>query len=89
MPILRRELAFQPDCPGIDAGDWWHLAFDPETLGLYVEHTWRQLDAHSERVTASGSQRFGINDFLTLAEGRSAQPFLVRALGEMFRDAAR
>jgi hypothetical protein len=31
-------------------------------------------------------QRFGINDFLTLAEGRSAHPMLMSALREMFRD---
>jgi len=35
-----------------------------------------------------GTQRFGINDFLTLAEGRPAQPMLMSALKEMFRDAA-
>jgi hypothetical protein len=34
------------------------------------------------------TQRFGINDFLTLAEGKPAQSMLLSAFKEMFRDAA-
>jgi hypothetical protein len=43
---------------------------------------------HSNDQAARETQRFGINDFLTLAEGRPAQPMLLSALKEMFRDAA-
>jgi hypothetical protein len=35
-----------------------------------------------------GTERFGINDFLTLAEGQPAQPMLMTALKEMFRDSS-
>jgi hypothetical protein len=43
---------------------------------------------HSEGQAVTEAQRFGINDFLMLAEGRPAQPMLMSALREMFRDAA-
>jgi hypothetical protein len=43
---------------------------------------------HTEGQAAHETQRFGINDFLTLAEGRPAQPMLMSALKEMFREAA-
>jgi len=88
MPVFKRELAFAADRPGETAGDWWHLVLDTDAPGLYVEHTWRHASPHSESEAAHGSQRFGINDFLTLGEGRSAHPMLMSALKDMFRDAA-
>jgi hypothetical protein len=88
MPIFKRELAFTPDRPMENAGDWWHLVLDTDTPGLYVEHTWMHANPHSSSQAPSGTQRFGINDFLALAEGRPAQPMLIGALKEMFRDAA-
>ena len=88
MPVFKRELAFAADRPGETAGDWWHLVLDTDTPGLYVEHTWLHASPHSDGEATRGSQRFGINDFLTLGEGRSAQPMLMSALKGMFRDAA-
>jgi hypothetical protein len=86
MPVYKRELAFDPDTVGQNAGDWWHLVLDTETGGLYVEHTWRHASIHSEGETANGAQRFGINDFLMLAQDRPARPALMNALTEMFRE---
>jgi hypothetical protein len=88
MPVVKRELAFVADRPLENAGEWWHLVLDTDTPGLYVEHTWMHAIPHSDGQPTHESQRFGINDFLTLAEGRPAQPMLLSALGEMFRDAA-
>jgi hypothetical protein len=88
MPVFKRELAFAADRPMENAGDWWHLVLDTDTPGLYVEHTWIHGSTHSDGQTGRGTQRFGINDFLTLAEGEPAQPMLMSALREMFRDAA-
>lgn len=86
MPVFKRELAFIADRPLESAGDWWHLVLDTDAPGLYVEHTWTRASSHSDGQATQGGQRFGINDFLTLAEGRAAQPMLVAALKEMFRD---
>ena len=86
MPIFKRELIFEAERPLAGTGDWWHLVLDTDAPGLYVEHTWKRAKPHSESA-ASGAQRFGINDFLHLAEGRPAQPALIRALSEMFREA--
>ena len=88
MPVFKRELAFAADRPLENAGDWWHLILDTEAPGLYVEHTWIHANLHAGSETTRGTQRFGINDFLTLAEGRPAQPMLMSALKEMFREAA-
>jgi hypothetical protein len=88
MPVFKRELAFSADRPLENAGDWWHLVLDTDAPGLYVEHTWMHAGSHSPGQTSQGTERFGINDFLTLAEGRPAQPMLMNALREMFRDAA-
>ena len=88
MPVFKRELAFAADRPTENAGDWWHLVLDTDAPGLYVEHTWIHASPHRDGQAARGAQRFGINDFLTLAEGRPAHPILMSALREMFRDAA-
>ena len=87
MPVFKRELAFAADRPLENAGDWWHLVLDTDAPGLYVEHTWMHASSHLEGQAAQGAQRFGINDFLTLAEGQAAQPMLMGALKEIFRDA--
>ena len=88
MPVFKRELAFVADRPLETAGEWWHLVLDTDTPGLYVEHTWMRASPHSDDLPTHDTQRFGINDFLTLAEGQPAQQVLLSALGEMFRDAA-
>ena len=88
MPIFKRELAFAADRPTQNGGEWWHLVLDTDTPGLYVEHTWIHASPHSDGEAARETQRFGINDFLTLAEGQPAQALLMSALREMFRDAA-
>ncbi len=87
MPVFKRELAFTADRPLENAGDWWHLVFDTDAPGLYVEHSWVHAGVHSDSQTDRGAQRFGINDFLTLAEAKAAQPMLIDALKEMFREA--
>jgi hypothetical protein len=88
MPVFKRELAFTADHPAENAGSWWHLVLDTDAPGLYVEHTWVHASPYTNGQAAQDSERFGINDFLTLAAGRSAQPMLMSALKEMFRDAA-
>lgn len=85
MPVFKRELAFESERPAENSGDWWHLVLDTAAPGLYVEHSWIRMSPHLNSEVERGSERFGINDFLTLAEGRSAQPMLVNALKEMFR----
>jgi hypothetical protein len=87
MPVFKRELAFAADRPAEHAGDWWHLVLDTDAPGLYVEHTWMRASPHSTDRMAPETQRFGINDFLTLAEGKPAQSMLLSALKEMFWDA--
>ena len=87
MPVFKRELAFVADRPLENAGDWWHLVLDTDAPGLYVEHSWVRTGVHSDGQTDRGAQRFGINDFLTLAEGQAAQLMLMGALKEMFREA--
>ena len=87
MPVFRRELAFSTQHPSTSgAGDWWHLVLDTDAPALYVEHTWEHPKAHSPAQRESGSERFGINDFLSLAQDKPAQPVLVAALTEMFLD---
>jgi hypothetical protein len=87
MPVFKRELAFSADRPMENAGDWWHLVLDRDAPGLYVEHTWLHTSTHSANRAERGTQRFGINDFLTLAEGQPAQPMLMSAPREMFHEA--
>jgi hypothetical protein len=87
MPVFRRELAFSAQHPSrIGTGDWWHLVLDTEAPALYVEHTWEHANIHAPHDRVSGTERFGINDFLSLAQDKPAQPVLVSALMEMFRD---
>jgi hypothetical protein len=86
MTVFRRELAFAARGPGVNTGDWWHLILDPDAPGLYVEHSWKHTSTVVDDQTASGSERFGINDFLTLAQGQPARPVLLAALSEMFRN---
>jgi hypothetical protein len=86
MPVFKRELVFTAERSMATTGDWWHLVLDTETPGLYVEHIWRHTSPHSTKEADSGAQRFGINDFLTLAEGQLARPALLAALSELFRD---
>jgi len=86
MPIYKRELAFETDGREVNSGDWWHLVLDTDSPGLYVEHTWHHQYAHLEDEISGGSQRFGINDFLSMAQDRSAHSVLLAALSEMFRD---
>ena len=88
MPVFKRELAFAADRPLENAGDWWHLVLDTDTPGLYVEHAWVHAGPSRDGQAARDTQRYGINDFLTLAEGRPAQPVLMSALREIFRSAA-
>jgi hypothetical protein len=88
MPVFKRELAFNAAGPAVNTGDWWHLVLDTDSPGLYVEHTWEHTAAHAEAERAGGSERYGINDFLTLAQGKSAQPALIAALKGIFRDCA-
>jgi hypothetical protein len=87
MPVFRRELGFNIQHPGMNTGDWWHLVFDTEAPAFYVEHTWAHAHPHAGGQRASGTERFGINDFLTLAQDKPAQPVLMAALREMFREA--
>ena len=87
MPIFRRELAFSADDSRMTTKDWWHLVLDTDTPGLYVEYRRRQISAHSAGAALDEAERYGINDFLTLAQGQAAQPALLDALREMFREA--
>jgi 7-keto-8-aminopelargonate synthetase-like enzyme len=83
--VLRRELAFVADQAGIQGGDWWHLILDPSEPGFWVEHTWRRISPVTGETTDTGIARFGINDFLTLAQEQPAHPALLAALGEIFQ----
>jgi len=89
MPIFKRELAFQSDRPEPGMGDWWHLVLDTDKPSLYVEHVWRYMSRQLGGEAEAGTQRFGVNDFLTHAQGlpggQSAQPTLIDALSDMFR----
>jgi hypothetical protein len=87
MALSKRELAFEAERPGADHGDWWHLILDPEAPGLYVEHTWKRMSRVTDGEAQNGMERFGINDFLTLAQGQPAREMLIAALSEMFRTA--
>jgi hypothetical protein len=86
MPVFKRELAFSAARPGENIGDWWHLVLDTDAPGLYVEHKWAHTTIHTNGQVARGEERFGINDFLTLAVGKQAHPMLLNALKEMFRE---
>ena len=89
MPVFKRELAFSADRPTEKTGDWWHLVLDTDNPGLYVEHTWMRASPHMDDGAAQGFERFGVNDFLTLAAGHPVQPMLLNAVKEIFRDAER
>jgi hypothetical protein len=89
MPVFRRELAFSTQHLSTSgAGDWWHLVLDTDAPALYVEHTWEHPKAHSPAQRESGSERFGVNDFLSLAQDKPAQPVLLTALMELFRNSS-
>jgi hypothetical protein len=87
MPVFKRELAFDADRPGVNTGDWWHLVLETDEGGLYIEHSWHHASMHTQGEAARGSQRFGINDFLTLATNPPARAALITALSERFREA--
>lgn len=84
MPVFRRELAFTATRPMENTGDWWHLVFDTDSPGLYVEHSWTRASTHTQGQIERGIERFGINDFLTLAGVQPAQSTLMSVLREMF-----
>lgn len=83
--MLRRELAFVADQTGTKDEDWWHLILEPSEPGFWVEHTWRRISTVTGETSDAGVARFGINDFLTLAQGQPAHPALLAALGDIFR----
>lgn len=86
MPVFRRELHFSTQHPSRSGtGDWWHLVLNTDDPALYVEHTWEHTNIQSPDQSETGVERFGINDFLTLAQDQPAQPVLLAALREMFR----
>jgi len=87
MPVYKRELAFRADTPGGGTGEWWHLILNTDAPGLWVEHRRVRPNQLSEGAEHQDEQRFGINDFLALAEGPAAQSMLLGALKEMFKDA--
>lgn len=89
MPIYKRELAFRAENLGGHTGEWWHLLLDTEAPGLWVEHTRTHQNPHSESTQQQSEQRFGINDFLMLAEGQEARTTLLAALTELFKDTVR
>jgi|GEM_PF-6605878 len=89
MTIYKRELAFKAENPGGHTGEWWHLILDANDPGLWVEHTRIHQNAHTNGAEQQSEQRFGINDFLTLAEGQEARAALLVALTEMFKDGGR
>jgi hypothetical protein len=71
----------------LNTGDWWHLILDTDAPALFVEHKWEHAQLHASYQRASGTERFGINDFLTLAPDQLAQPVLLAAFQEIFREA--
>jgi hypothetical protein len=85
--LLKRELAFVADQTGTKDEDWWHLILDPSEPGFWVEHTWRRISTVTGETSDAGVARFGINDFLTLAQGQPANLALLAALGDIFRPA--
>jgi hypothetical protein len=87
MSVLRRELAFVADQAGNQGGDWWHLILNPSEPGFWVEHTWQRTNTVTGETGDTEVARFGINDFLTLAQGQPAHPALLAALSEIFRSA--
>ena len=84
MPTFRRELAFEADRPARNTGDRWHLVFDSDAPALYVEHSWER-GPRTGGESLRGSERFGINDFLTLAPSQAAHSVLLGALRGLFR----
>jgi len=80
---MRRELAFRRGSIGPNDGDRWHLVFDADRPGLWVEHSWE----HSAPVSGhpqKGSDRYGVNDFLAFRDNEAAHRALVDALASLF-----
>jgi hypothetical protein len=73
-----------PTSQEVKVGDWWHLILDPSEPGFWVEHTWQRIRSVTGETSDAGVARFGINDFVALAQGQPAQPALLAALGEIF-----
>jgi hypothetical protein len=86
MPVLKRELAFSAAYPSGTSREWWHLVLDTDGPGLWVESTQQHQITHSDADITESKERFGINDFLSMADGKAAHPMLLAALREMFRD---
>jgi hypothetical protein len=86
MLLLRRELAFSTAQSKEHTGDWWHLVLDTDAPGMWVEHTWSHSSPHTDGQIVRGEERFGLNDFLTLTKDQAAQPVLLSALKEIFRE---
>ena len=87
MPIFRRELDLASGPAAGGMRERWRLVLDSDAPGLYIEHRREQAAAHSAGVALSDKERYGINDFLMLAQGQPAQPALILALKEMFPEA--
>jgi len=86
MAVQKRELAFVAERPGVDAGEWWHLVYDPEVPGIYVERTRLHENRVDDTSSPGDADRYGLNDFLTLAGDGPAKSALMTALGDMFRE---
>jgi hypothetical protein len=86
MPVLKRELAFSAAYPSGGTREWWHLVLDTDAPGLWIENTRQHQITHTDVDVTESKERFGINDFLSMAEGKQAHPMLLAALREMFRD---
>lgn len=82
MAILKRELAFKSWTMAANDGDWWHLVFNTDHPGLWVEHSWERANAAGQ--PQSGSERFGVNDFLTFRDNEIAHEALMGALALLF-----
>jgi hypothetical protein len=50
-----------------------------------VEYVRQHQITHSDMDVSQSIERFGINDFLSLAEGKAAHPMLLAALKEMLQ----
>jgi hypothetical protein len=86
MPVLERELAFSAAYPSGTTREWWHLVLDTDAPGLWIEYTRQHQITHSDADVTQSKERFGINDFLSMMEGKQAHPMLLAALREMFGD---
>ena len=50
-----------------------------------MENVRQHRITHSDMDVSQSIERFGINDFLSLAEGKAAHPMLLAALKEMLQ----